>query len=490
MNKANVKRTLVALIGIFFMFVFGHVCPVWATVTRMGVQYLGIMIGWIIMCACGLPMTTTSIMAMSACVLPGFFTAATAITSSVGSPFCLLVIFIFVLVHVFEESGTGEFLVRWFLSRKIVNGRPYCFTAIFLFAIIVIGSIIGSFGALMLTIAILNNIAVVSGLKKQDDWIRFLLLSVVGISGVTEILYPFKPYAQLYCSIFNASLVSIGTKISDSSYLVTSVTIAVLCYAVLMILARFVFRFDLTKIKELDVSTLQSGEFKKMKPDQVIILFAVIISFFHPFITMLLPKDSYIYFFMNTMGQSLFMGIVISLLALIHIHGKPLLEPVSAFAKGVNWHIVFGMGMVLLVGSALASDKCGISKWLLEMFQGSLAHMGIIPITIVVALLSCLVTQFFSNSATAIIFCSALGPISVSMYQNGINVSVFPAVIGLGTFAACILPSGSGQSAIMLGTEIFEGSNGQMWAFTKGLVILAALTLAVVLAGVICITVL
>ncbi len=490
MDRDRVKKSIFALIGIFFMFCFAFVCPTWATVTRMGVQYLGVMIGWIIMCAAGLPMVTNSIMAMAACIIPGFFTTTTAITSSVGTPFCVLIVFIFVLVHVFEKSGTGEYLVRWFLSRKIVNGRPYLFTAIFLFAIMLIGSIIGSFGALMITITILNNIATVTGLEKQDDWIRFLLLSVVATSGVTEILYPFKPYAQLYCSIFNASLESIGTKVSDGTYFATSVTIAVLSYIVLMILARFVFHFDLRKVKELDVSTLQAGEFKKMKKNQVIILIAVIISFFHPFITMLLPKGSNVFFFMDTLGQSMFMGVIISLLALIHVDGKPILEPVSAFAEGVNWHVVFGMGMVLLVGGALASDKCGISKWLLEMFQGSLVHMGIVPITIVVALLSCFITQFFSNSATAIILCSALGPISVPLYQSGINVSVFPAVIGLGTFAACLLPSGSGQSAIMLGTEIFEGGSGQAWAFTKGMIILVALTFATALAGAICITVL
>lgn len=113
------------------MFGFGYVCPTWGSVTRMGVQYLGILIGWIVMCAFGIPMSMASVMSIAACALPGYYTAATVITGSIGSSFTVQALFIFVLVYVFEESGTGEFLVRWILSRRFINGRPYLFTACF-----------------------------------------------------------------------------------------------------------------------------------------------------------------------------------------------------------------------------------------------------------------------------------------------------------------------------------------------------------------------
>ena len=107
----------------------------------------------------------------------------------------------------------------------------------------------------------------------------------------------------------------------------------------------------------------------------------------------------------------------------------------------------------------------------------------------IVAVLGCFVTQFFSNSATAILFLTALAPLSVTLYQQGVNVSVFPPIIGIGTLTACLLPSGSGQSAIMLGTDIFAG-NGQKWALSKGVLVLLAVTVGIVAAGVLCITIL
>lgn len=490
MSNEGRKHIIVSILGFFLMFVFGYICPTWGPVTRMGVQYLGILIGWIVMCAFGIPMSMASVMSIAACALPGYYTAATVITGSIGSSFTVQALFIFVLVYIFEESGTGEFLVRWMLSRKFINGRPYLFTACFLFAIIVIGSCIGSFGALMITITVLENVAAVTGMKKQDDWIRFLLISVVGLSGITEIMYPFKPYAELYSGIFNSTLVSIGTSVSGATYLTTSITIAVMSFLLLLFVARFVFRFDLTKIKALDVTTLQTEEFKRIKPNQVIIFVAIIASFFHPFIVMLLPKGTFMYVFLNDMGQALFMALVIAILSLIRIDGKPIMNPAVAFAKGVNWNVIFAVGSVLVVGGGISAEGSGVTAWLLGIFSGTLGKMGPVPVIVIVSLLGCFITQFFSNASTAIILLTALAPMATVMYQNGVNVSVFVAVIGIGTLTACLLPCGSGQSAIMFGTDMFNDSEGQRWALSKGLIVAVTLAIAVMLAGILCISVL
>ncbi|MCC8060899.1 MAG: hypothetical protein LIO81_08710 [Clostridiales bacterium] len=487
--KKSDKTLIAAIAGLFFMFIFGYICPTWSVVTRLGVQYLGIMIGWIVMCSFGFPMSMASVAAIAACTIPGYYTASAVISGSLGNSITALVIFIFVLVYVFEETKTGEFLVRWFLSRRFVNGKPFVFMGVFFFAIIVIGSVIGSFGTIPLAITILNNVANISGIKKQDDWIRFMLIGVVSLSGVTEVLYPFKPYAVLYSGILNNTLASINAATDDSSYFVTALIIAVLSFLALMLAGRFLFCFDLDKIRNLDVAALQQGEFKKMNQAQIIVLIAVVLSFFHPFIIMLLPEGSAVYGFLNSMGQALFMGLILTLLCLIRFDGKPIMNPAVALAKGVNWHVIFAIGAVILIGGALASDDCGVSAWLLEVFNASLGNMGIVPITIVITLLGCVITQFFSNSATAIIFLTAIAPLAPGWYEAGINVSVFPAAVGIGTLTACILPSGSGQSAMMLGTDIF-GEDGQKWALSKGMRVLGAIIVATVLAAVISIIIL
>lgn len=487
--KKSTSKDIPIIIALFIMFVAGHIVPTWGPVTRMGVQYLCIMIGWIYLSIVTGGLLLPSVISLAACVIPGYYTASSIVTTTLGNSITFLMIFIFIMVYIFQQTKTGEFLVRWFLSRKVVNGRPYLFTAFFFLAVIIIGSVIGSFGIILLAIAILTAISEISGIEKRSDWIRFLLLSTVALSGTTEVLYPFKPYSVLYMSIFDAQLNTIGTASDGTTWLLTALIMAVLSFAALMFLARFVFKFDLSKMKELDMSALQTGEFKKISKKQIIVLIAIILTFFYPFFLMLLPQTSSVFAFFNNIGQYLFMGFVVCILCLIRVDDEPIAEINDVFKNGTNWQIIFAVGAVIAIGGAMASDECGVAAWLLNIFQGLFGNMSIVTITIIVSLLSCVITQFFSNSATAIIFLTSLAPLAVVLYQNGVNVSVFPALIGTGTLTACLLPSGSGQSAIMLSTDIFAG-DGQRWALSKGIIILVAITIAIMISGVISILVL
>lgn len=483
------SKTIQILVAIFIMFIAGYLIPTWGPVTRLGVQYLCIMIGWIYMSVILGGLLLSSVLSLVACVIPGYFTSSSIVATTLGNSITFLMIFIFIMVYIFQKTKTGEFLVRWLLSRKIVNGRPYLFTAFFLIAVIVIGSVIGSFGILLLAIALLTAITEVSNMDKSNDWIRFLLLATVALSGTTEVLFPFKPYSILYMSIFDAQLNTIGAACDGNVWLITGIFMAILSFITLMLTARFIFKFDLSKIKALDVSALQTEEFKKMSKKQVIVLVAVILSFFYPFILMLIPKETGVYSLLNGVGQYLFMGGVICLLCLIKVDGEPIAEINDVFKNGTNWQIIFAVGAVLAIGGAMASDDCGVATWLLSIFEKILGNMNIVMIIVIVGLLSCIITQFFSNSATAILFLTALAPLAVVLYQAGINVSVLPALIGTGTLTACLLPSGSGQSAIMIGTDIFD-DNGQKWILSKGLIVLAAVVIAIILGSVISVCIL
>lgn len=489
MKAKNASRAIQNILALLFIFVFGHFIPTWSSVTRMGVQYLCIMVGWIWLCTLYGGLLLPSAIAMVGCLIPGYFTPATLVAATLGNTITVLMIFIFILVYIFQQSKTGDFLVRWLLSRKLVNGRPYLFTAVFLIGIVVIGSVIGSFGIILLAIAILTAVSDVSGMKRTDDWVRFVLISVVALSGVTEIMYPFKPYAVLYNSIFNAQLNTIGTEISGSTWVITAIVISVICLTFLMLLAKFVFRFDMSKLKNLDVSLLQTDEFRKMSKKQIIVLVSIILTFFYPFFLQIMPKDNAVYNLLNSVGQYFAMAFVVCILCMIHDDGEPICEINEVFKNGTNWGIIFGVGAVLALGGALSADDSGVSTWLLSIFQNLFGGMSPALIIAIVAVLCCFVTQFFSNSATAILFLTALAPLSVSLYQQGVNVSVFTPIIGIGTLTACLLPCGSGQSAIMLGTDIFAG-DGQKWALSKGIMVLLAVALGVVLSGVICISVL
>ncbi len=474
--KSRAKNIQI-VIAILIMFVAGYFIPTWGPVTRMGVQYFCVLVGWIYMCILLNHMLLPSALVLTALLVPGYYTPAKLVATTFGNTITILMIFIFILVYIFQQTKTGEYIVRWILSRKIIQGRPYLFTAFFLLSVIVIGGVIGSFGIILLVMALLTGIIEVSGIRKDDDWVRFILISTVALSGSTEVFYPFKPYSILYMGIFDQQLAAIGTSCDGNAWLITSVIMALFSFIILMLGARFLFHFDLTELEGLDVSKIQTDEFKKINKKQIIVLTAVFVSFFYPFLQMLIPSGTSFYALANNVGQYFFMVAVVALLCLITVDGEPIADISDVFKNGVNWAVILGVAAALAIGGALAANESGVSEWLLSIFSGIFDNMNIIASVIIIGVACCVVTQFFSNSATAIIFLTALAPLSVVLSQKGINVAVLAALIGTSTLTACLLPSGSGQSAMTLGSDLMEGT-GQKWVLSKGIIILVLVGIA------------
>ena len=77
-SKSKMIQTVIALL---IMFVAGFIIPTWGPVTRMGVQYLCIMVGWIYLSIVTGGLLLSSVIALTACVIPGYYTAATLIVA-------------------------------------------------------------------------------------------------------------------------------------------------------------------------------------------------------------------------------------------------------------------------------------------------------------------------------------------------------------------------------------------------------------------------
>lgn len=84
MKGKHISITIQSIAALLFIFVLGNFIPTWSTVSRMGVQYICIMVGWIWLCVlCG-GLLLPSAMAMVGCLLPGYFTPATLVSCHPG----------------------------------------------------------------------------------------------------------------------------------------------------------------------------------------------------------------------------------------------------------------------------------------------------------------------------------------------------------------------------------------------------------------------
>ena len=459
-QKSNLKRYIPIAIGVFFSFFFGMICPPWGAVTEMGVKILGVLIGWLVLCLTDVGMCGASIIAIGAMYFTNYANAGQIYSLAMGNSTIMLCIVIFTLADAFIDCGAGEFIMRWIMSRKFLNGKPYLLTIVLVAGL----GVVGMFTVLIIGAALIKNICSITGMDLKGEWSRTIMTYLSVATGLTWSILPFMPPPLQFTAAFKSALGAVGDTMNTGIYMVTVILEFVFLIVLFFIYVKFFCKFDLSKLAECDGSKLQTAGFEKMTKQQIIITLTLVISCFYPFLILLLPQDSALYATLNGLGQTLFMCIAIGALCIVRVDGKPLMDCRASLNRSISWDVIMATAAVQLVSGALSSDASGITQWLIDVCGGFITGMGIVPLVITVVVLVTVLTQFFSNTATGIIFASIFAPLAMIFYHNGDTTfaSILPALIAGPAMCACLIPAGSSQIAFILGTDILEGDVSYM----------------------------
>ena len=193
----------------------------------------------------------------------------------------------------------------------------------------------------------------------------------------------------------------------------------------------------------------------------------MIVAYIYPVLLMPLPQESSIYVTLNTIGQPMFMGLAVAVLALLHKDGKPFYDVEKFIGSDIMWGAIAAYALVSVASGAVASDAAGINAWLQIVISSVVADLPLAVVLIVFLLIATYLTQVFSNMATIIIISSVLAPMLPLFVEQGFNVSVIPAFVLQGGMSAIMTAGGSGFAAMMLAQPAFEGDGGA-WKLAGG----------------------
>ena len=479
------KKHIPVIVALFMMFIFGYICPTWSTVTRLGLQVLGAFVGWLILVIAGRGMVIASLLCFFALALCGYQSPAELFAAGFGSAGLLQFAYAFLLTGAFTRSGAGEVIVRWALSRKALNGRPALFMLIWWTAMTVLGAPTTNVVAcMMLGFSLITSIAKVVGYKITDDWCRFMIAGTVMVGGTAGVLLPFQGYPAMSLAIFDGYAAEIGTTVSRGTYCAVVVITSALVVLAFTFAVTKLFKLNTEPLKKMDVAALTDGHSVKLNVQQAVITVIMIVAYIYPVLLMPLPQESSIYVTLNTIGQPMFMGLAVAVLALLHKDGKPFYDVEKFIGSDIMWGAIAAYALVSVASGAVASDAAGINAWLQIVISSVVADLPLAVVLIVFLLIATYLTQVFSNMATIIIISSVLAPMLPLFVEQGFNVSVIPAFVLQGGMSAIMTAGGSGFAAMMLAQPAFEGDGGA-WALKKGAVILLVFSLCAAITTVI-----
>ncbi len=276
-------------ICLFIMFAFGQLPPV-EPLTPLGMNligiFFGVLYGWIF-----IEIVWPSLAGLLALMLIGGYKPMMLLNKSFGDPVVQMMFFIFVFCATISHYGLSRFISLWFITRNFVKGRPWIFTLTFLGSIFLLGGLTSASPAAIIGWSILYGVCELCGYRKGDGYPTMMVFGIVFAAQVGMSIIPFK---QVPLTVFSAYETMAGVGIDYGKYMIIAILVCVLAAIFFVLMSRYIFRPDMSKLVDLDVSKLDTEGSLQLNKIQKVILFFLILLVALLLAPNFLPRDFFL----------------------------------------------------------------------------------------------------------------------------------------------------------------------------------------------------
>lgn len=454
-KKIDVKYIVGCIVGLVFMFFFANIVPEWGGISALGVAMIGTFIGLLVLITVTGQLIWPSLVAYIAVIYHGYMTAAVATSNLMGTTVIIQMVAVCVICSAMREAGTGEVIAKKLLTTKAIQGKPVLFSIAFLLTFLFADILLNSFGGIIFSFAVFDSIIDSLGYERDDKYVQCMTLGLYLDGMIGCAILPFSGMQLGITNAFNAAMKNFGLSFDPGIYIISVLPVGILFIVLYVLAMKYIFKCDMSKIKDLDASKLSSLDnvSNKFNGIQITYLVAFLFGIAYSFALLLIPKTVPWYAKFASITQAAWFVLVIVILSIIKINGKPILDANKHFKEGANWGFIFTVGIFSLLGGALSSNDLGIKAWLTSLMGPVFSNMPWPVFVLMIVLVCTIVTNFFSNMATGVIVASLTAPFVAVFATQGINVSVVGAAIAYSSMFAFMTYAAAGPAPLLLGRK-------------------------------------
>ena len=439
-----------SLIGIVLMFI-GFFIPPFATLTDVGVRVLFIFIGQVYLWST-VGSIWPSLLGLVFLGMSGFYTSmSAALQNGFGNNTVILILFSMILFGGLVECGVANYISRFFLTRKICNGRPYLFMFIFMYGIFILSTLTNTFATIVLSWSIVYTILTDLGYSKDDKFSKFFVFAsfVAAILGQSSI--PFRgSEVALYVAFEN----TFGVGINNLMYMILAFTMAAFLIAGLCIMCKLVYRCDVSKLKQLDVEEMDKRDpLPPLNNSQKFYFVVCMLFILMLLIPTVLDKSIPVVAFLNSLNNYGITIVFVAVCCILRIDGKPVLNFKAVASKHVDWGVILLVAVALMLSSALTSDATGIKPIIIGILNPLLGERSIWATGCILVIFSFVLTNFANNFVCGSVMMPIWGAFALEM---GISSAAAPAIASitiLCLYLAFVTPAASPLAAMLYGNR-------------------------------------
>ena len=388
--------------------------------------------------------TWTSLLFLGFLVMTGAMTSTEVWAGSVGHFSVISMIVFMMLNYCLTETGVIDLVCSWFITRKIVNNRPYVFLCMFFASMMILGMFMDNLSLAVIYVGIAVVLAEKLGLKKGQPFYTCMFMGIMWVDTVISIA---SPIAHAPCLILMGYMsTQLGIDVSYGQWLAVGVPFAILMFIVIIICVN-IWRPDTSAYINYDVE----AEKRNMRPldtrgkISAAIFIVMLFMILFPELGSGLLQSFCAYW--KNVGVIVVAILAVSLLCVIHVDDKPLLD-INAAYKSLPMGAIIFAGVVSVMATPVTSEATGINVWMANVLQP--LFTGVNPFVVVIALTlgAVLMTNFMSNIVTMTIFFN----IGVALLSGGsTNMGMFAMLIGFASSMATLTPSACAPMPLVFG---------------------------------------
>ncbi len=482
-KKKNTFYYIIVVISVLFMYGFGQVVPTFAGITPVGISMLGIFFGVLIATIATGETFWPALLGLFAMIICNYTTAGALLGTWFGNTTIQQIIWVMALTGAVTESGAVNVLARKVLKIKALQGHPVRLITVLFLAVLICSALVSSpTTMLLLWYPILDGICDMCGVKKDSDLKRELLLGVY-ISAMGAYVLPFKGVHLSSIAIISGIMESSGLVFNNAVYLLVATLVIVVFVLMYVVFIRFVWKTDLTALRDFDVEKLDLTEADlKMTGKQKTLLGFMIFGIVFLLLSMVLPADSAVMAFYNKIGSTWIWVVLFAILCMMRDkEGKPFINGVKLLQSKTMWGIVAVAGCFTICGSAIASDDLGIKNAIAEFLSPVLGNASWPVMVILCVAVSTIFTNFTNGMPVSFTINAVCIPLACTMEMNGTgNATILGVATILSSMCAMLTNGAIAYAPVMLGREEMTTK----FIFTKGVV---TNIIYIVVASVLCI---
>ncbi len=441
----RMKYYIHSLICIVIMFGFQFIPPFTDAITHTGMDalgiFLGVLYGWTFV-----SMIWPSLLGMVACGFTGLMTVQESFLQGFGADIVIITLFVFIFAAFMEQSGLNRWIANWFISRKIVIGRPYVFLAMMVISAWVLSTFTYIFAAIIVLWSVFYNISRELGFEKRAPFVNCVLFGIVLGGTLGAITMPFNPMDVIVLGMMQSS---VGLTVNYVTFSVFNIFFGIIIVILYTLACKLLFRPDTGALSEkVDRFGYLRGE--KMNSDQKTALGALLVFLAMLLLPGILPKTWPVVSQLSTLSVS--GSAIVVIIALMILRDKKssenegLLNWGKSAIKGVNWDVIILLASTMPISAALESDESGVLAACEQFLKSQIGDMSPLLAIAFISIALAIITQFSHNAVLLIIFVPMLCPLVASY---GINPVVMAITLMFSVQSALLTPAASTQAAMI-----------------------------------------